>query len=628
MVLKSVTIENFLSIRGSVTLNLDHRVTVLLGANDHGKSNLIAALEHLNPENPLRDEDINWDAEEAGDGVSLTYRFELSPDERDALLPLVRSQIEQLAAIADAAAVDDKLAAAENVESFARIDSQLVNGSTIELDRTGTGQALSIQQWYLHGLPQDLNRWFQQNVPRVELFKALSTEIQDAVTAAQIVTNEFEFLQGIFYYAGLDPLNSEKLFQQTDATERALDRASARLDRELSRLWGQGKNLGLQFELSHRGTAIQFLANDPSVQSRKTRMSRRSAGVTQFFRISMLLHARRNKHPANSYIYLFDEPGVFLHPQGQRDLIQVFEELSDEAQVVYATHSLFLLNQNYPERHRLVVRGPEGTQIDQKPYRANWRLATDALGVHLTSNILFSTRILLVEGDSDPLHIYEIFRYFNRTHTLDADTNALGVFSFSDLPNLRFLLQIFKPVGEGDGEDQKAVMVLVDGDSQGKNTLSNLNRLCERLNVPTLPLMKQQSIEDVALSPSILLQSAIDTIRAAAEAEGTSLPDDWSDAVQRSWNQHLASPQKSSGKWFKDCSKQLIGDEASKVAWARNYVFACRESSQINPDAGRLTIAMNLCKTVAATLNLPNVRAERVVEQSTEQLTSPHGKLQ
>ena len=96
----------------------------------------------------------------------------------------------------------------------------------------------------------------------------------------------------------------------------------------------------------------------------------------------MVLYARQKKHPANSYIYLFDEPGVLLHPQGQRDLLQVFEQLADDNQIVYATHSLFLLNQNFPERHRLIFKDGEGTKVDQKPYRQNWKWATDALGVY------------------------------------------------------------------------------------------------------------------------------------------------------------------------------------------------------------------------------------------------------
>ncbi len=87
----------------------------------------------------------------------------------------------------------------------------------------------------------------------------------------------------------------------------------------------------------------------------------------------MVLHARRKKNPANSYIYVFDEPGVFLHQKGQKDLLSVFEQLAQATQIVYATHSLFMLNQNFPERHRLITKSKDTTLVDSKPYRANWR---------------------------------------------------------------------------------------------------------------------------------------------------------------------------------------------------------------------------------------------------------------
>ena len=279
-------------------------------------------------------------------------------------------------------------------------------------------------------MPASIRRFLRSYVPRIEILHAPAGTLQDSVTSEQIVTEDYEFLQGVFFYAGIDPRDCQDLFTQDDITELRIDEASKQLNEELHKQWRQGVDLGLQFELRHRDGSIEFMAKDPSVKGRKTRMSKRSAGVTQFFRLSMVLHARRKKHPANTHIFLFDEPGIYLHPKGQRDLIQVLEQLADDSQLVYATHSLFLLNQNHPERHRLVIRDKTGTKVDQKPYQANWRHATDALGVQLTANILFSPCVLLVEGDSDPLYLYELFRQLNNRGEIDADANMLGIYSY------------------------------------------------------------------------------------------------------------------------------------------------------------------------------------------------------
>src|SRR5579863_4012979 len=79
MILKHLVIQDFLSIRGKIEINVDRRVTILLGANDHGKSNILRALICLNEESPIKSEDKNWDA----DGEpKLLYRFEMTAEER------------------------------------------------------------------------------------------------------------------------------------------------------------------------------------------------------------------------------------------------------------------------------------------------------------------------------------------------------------------------------------------------------------------------------------------------------------------------------------------------------------------------------------------------------------------
>lgn len=413
MLLSQMEITDFLSIKGTLPIDLDKKVTVLLGSNDHGKSNILRAIEHLNADEPIVEDETNWDATE---DPAISFTFSLTDAERDQWREIVQKLLDQAAeelAEAETRARESQEASQDQVATSAGavetskaqvapamavapksspttltkepaktvLPGTALNpeAAVLTLTRRGVGSGLKFQGVDLSSLPDRMKIFFTENTPRVELFKALSGNLQDSATAATIKTDEFEFLQGVFFYAGLDPRQSPQVFTQDDKTIRVLDTASKQLDGSLRKLWGQGTEL--HFELRHKGSEILFLADDPAIKSRKARMSKRSAGVTQFFRVSMVLYARRKKHPANSYIYLFDEPGILLHPQGQRDLLQVFEQLADENQIIYATHSLFLLNQNFPERHRLIFKDDEGTKVDQKPYRQNWKLATDALGV-------------------------------------------------------------------------------------------------------------------------------------------------------------------------------------------------------------------------------------------------------
>lgn len=665
MLLTRLVITDFLSIKGTLPIDLDKKVTIMLGSNDHGKSNILRAIQHLNDGDLITEEESNWDATEESDwnptaAPALSFIFSLTAGERREWKSIVEDLLKAAAEkslasdtsavegeddvsepavvtpaakTATIAAKSEKAASVpvEPEESPSELPESALDpaATALTLTRRGVGGGLRFSGVLLGDLPEQLERFFEDKKPRVELFEALSGNLQDSATAETIVTPEYEFLQGVFFYADLDPMKNSQVFIQDDRTTRVLDTASKQLDRNLRSLWGQGTDL--HFQLRHKGNAIEFLADDPAIRSRKARMSKRSSGVTQFFRVSMVLYARRKKNPANFYIYLFDEPGVFLHPQGQRDLLQVFEQLADQNQIVYATHSLFLLNQNFPERHKLIRKDEAGTKVDQKPYRQNWKLATDALGVYLTSNILFSNKVLLVEGDSDPMYTYELFRELNKSGDLDVDLNALGIMGFYDYQNLRFLLQVFKKEGQ-----DISLLVLVDGDSAGKAMLQRVNALCKRLDVPTHKLADGRSIEDYCLYEDEFLQAVTKTLQNACEAEGKVAPRDLAERITKSWDEHKISGEKTekraktervekeekeekkerrtTGRWFKDLARELIDDEASKVVLARTYAQLCREVTTPAPNREKLKEAKALCHEIATKLTLPAVRAIKAIE--------------
>lgn len=717
MLLTKLKVRNFLSVHGECELPIDSRVTVLLGANDHGKSNLLKALTHLNSDIPIREEHENWDSK----GARLDFHFRLREtevadfeklreawtmecqrlidienerNEQQSLLdsvdqaiegekeeeqttsssvrkpvPSVRTSQPQQLRAASAKPIagrdyddeeDEEVDETEKEEEEEKISEssedliarlnllQAVMKSLPELtiSREGVGKKLSVSGTLIDDLPSDLGNLLRGMIPRVEIFESFSAELQDSVKASEITKSEFEFLQGIFFYAGLDPMNSELLFKQDDETDKTLEEASVELDKELRRIWAQGVDLDLHFQLKHRGSSIELLAKDPAVKKRQTRMSKRSSGVTQFFRLSMVLHARRRKNPANSYIYVFDEPGVFLHPKGQKDLLAVFEQLGLDTQIVYATHSLFMLNQNFPERHRLISKNSESTKVDSKPYRANWRYAVDALGVRLTANILFSPNVLLVEGDSDPIYLYELFRTLNQLGQIDADANLIGIMSYGDLPNLRFLLQTFKA-----DSGERPIAVLFEGDSRGREYQKQVASLCKKLEVKTLNLNAESAIEDYCLYSDIFLSAVETTIKGSLEAQGKPIPGDLPDQVRTSWTDFLArrttshskgrrpianpvntgeieeqanqiSPSKdeasprNAGAWFKQLSASISqADEASKVALARNYAFLSRDHDlSVGPSDERLQMAKPLIDQIVSSLKLPSLRAKQAIE--------------
>jgi AAA ATPase domain len=527
MRLKEVCIDGFRSVKEKIRLLVDPRVTILIGANDHGKTNLLETIRTLNDGRPLIPEDENWDSIGQGKPI-IEYEFQLDAEE----LIWLKDHFAKKAEAAGAAAVREATAAlvaagktgtGENAElSDSDIDSAVSSlaekldvgvvpiPETIKFIRAGVGGKLNaVLGRHLEGDAPAIE-YFRERLPRVELFSAVQ-QYMDVVTLVQLEEPEQEFMQGIFRYAGIWD-ERKRLFRQDPATARRLERASEEFTRRIREEWRQGENLTFRFQhAGQSGNQIELLIRDPAVTERFVRPSERSAGFSAFFATNMRLLARTEANPANEYIFLFDEPGTALHPSGQVNLQRVFERLSQRDQIIYATHSLFMVNHNRPERNRVVSKDTGGTKVDQKPYLRNWRAVRDALGLILAGNFFIADTTLLVEGESDAMYTGALLAAFDRADIIDIDLN---LFSVQWAGNSRD----FEPMARLMLEEGRHVVAMMDGDRSGtelRKKIEKLNiaiqagRVMARGPVELVQLEKNQSIEDLIPSREKYLDAVV-----------------------------------------------------------------------------------------------------------------------
>ena len=96
MRLTRVEIEGYRSISDKVDFHVDRDVTVLLGANDHGKTNILSALLHVNADDAFEDTDLNWDrAADPDNFPCITFHFYLEAAEREQILSLSNEELAQ-----------------------------------------------------------------------------------------------------------------------------------------------------------------------------------------------------------------------------------------------------------------------------------------------------------------------------------------------------------------------------------------------------------------------------------------------------------------------------------------------------------------------------------------------------
>ncbi len=115
----------------------------------------------------------------------------------------------------------------------------------------------------------------------------------------------------------------------------------------------------------------------------------RSSGLRYFLSYYIQAKALEHKYRNRGCIILMDEPDSYLSIAAQKNLLSVFESLisagasTDRMQLIYTTHSPFLINQNYPNRIRLVRKGDaeEGTQFIDESRLRHYEPVRSALGI-------------------------------------------------------------------------------------------------------------------------------------------------------------------------------------------------------------------------------------------------------
>lgn len=411
MLLKSVTIFGFRSIADELVFHVRENVTCLIGANEHGKSNLLEAVQKLSTRK-FDAEDRYSHSEDASE-PKLTFKLELSEKDRKLLVSYLEKH---------EATESTKLATLQsaNPQDTAAVHqtNRTINLTRLTLNvyrRTDRPQSVDISllpdgkvriqfpemAWVL-GAGSDPSPFLNSKVPQVRLFSP-SAELVDTITLAELNSRQNLPFEGLLKLAGLWDVRDE-LFGGELPAQRHLVAGSRRLTLRLRKLWTQGA--AHTFRLSETNGNLRITIEDPVTLDSP---SRRSLGFRSFLSFALTLYAETDTFTPSDFILLMDEPGMHLHPQGQKDLLKEIRKLGKANQVIYSTHSPFLIDRNDPTSTKLVrkeLRGHvRGTRIIDKPYGNNWSSVSQALGMGPSDAFFPPDKALLVEGTSDRLYV-------------------------------------------------------------------------------------------------------------------------------------------------------------------------------------------------------------------------------
>ena len=226
----------------------------------------------------------------------------------------------------------------------------------------------------------------------------------------------------------LDQLTDPK---RTVALIAKLGAAENQLTQKVLAYWSQNRHLRMKFDIRPAqpgdpegmtsGTNIWGWLNDTK-HNVDTLLGGRSRGFIWFF--SFLAWYSQLRRKDENIILLLDEPGLSLHAKAQEDLLRYFEkELTPHHQLIYTTHSPFMVDPTHFGRVRIVQdlsieqnsedlsEEQEGTQVITEVLDAtpdSLFPLQGALGYEIYQTLFVGPNSLVVEGVSDLLYIQTI----------------------------------------------------------------------------------------------------------------------------------------------------------------------------------------------------------------------------
>jgi len=261
---------------------------------------------------------------------------------------------------------------------------------------------------------------------------------------------------------GQQPTAAQIAADQRQKEERAIRLNSASLDisERFSAWWSQRRH---KIRYHADGDYFRIWIADDRRPDVEIELEARSKGFQWFFSFYLVFLVESGEGHKDS-ILLLDEPGMHLHPTAQQELIMFFEKLSEKNQLVYTTHSPFLIDGEHLHRVRPVTEDDTGhSRITSETWpkdRETIFPLQAAAGYAMVRGLFQHRQNVLVEGMSDYYYLHALSQQCQSTGrtALPSDvyvTPCGGAKLVGQLASL-FLGQEVRP------------LVLLDGDQAGR----------------------------------------------------------------------------------------------------------------------------------------------------------------
>jgi hypothetical protein len=396
---------------------------------------------------------------------------------------------------------------------------------------------------YLSRFLEDLKR--TPDDPHIRTINAMFKHV--TLTAQEIAELGREQAQQL--RAQNQQVNPQIIAQDKERKElRAIKLNSASLDitERFNDWYGQRRHT---IDYQADGDYFRIWVADDRRPGVKIELEERSKGFQWFFSFYLVFLVESEEEHRHA-VLLLDEPALHLHPTAQQELIAFFEKLAEKNQLIYTTHSPFLIDGERLHRVRPVTEDKTGhSTISVETWPSDRETIFPlqaAAGYAMLRGLFQHKKNVLVEGMSDYYYLHALAHQCRATQrpSLPDDiyiTPCGGTKLVGHLASL-FLGQEVRPLVLLDGDEAgrarrdalvkelyaghlHAVLMLDDAINQPGTEVEIEDILGEAILLPALAAVIG---EEVKLTVADRRAGSLPSqIRAWSERRGIELPEGW-----------------------------------------------------------------------------------------------------
>lgn len=446
--LQSFHIKNYRSIKDTKKIEISDKVTVLAGKNESGKTNVLnAILTAYNDD--FEDDDIPVNIQDADPTVKLSFKFNSKYIEKKLGVSLEEQKNYTMALTRSKSTVDvfegsiidyfvdlftEQYNLEEKYQKYIKKDKikKLVTDlagnedniikdldNYFNISNIGDTEERSVIIEYIKEVIENvkIREKINKLIPKIVYFDSFTDILPDELTKEQIQSATFEederAFMNLLYLLGISKQEFTKMIKGDERNQsREFKRISNEITNKYNNVYMQEK---VSIGLDKNGNKIFVQIFNEGDKDNDIKPSQRSKGFQWFLAFYLLLNSIEEDKDA---IILIDEPGLYLHATAQDDVLKFLNNEIDN-QVIFTTHSPYLLDINKLNSLKLVVRGNSGTNIVQKYYDCKDQetitpLVT-AIGYNISKNPieLGNGLNVITEGISDRFYLLAFFKLYN-----------------------------------------------------------------------------------------------------------------------------------------------------------------------------------------------------------------------